>query len=105
GPMRQPPGFGVSRYSGAFRSGARVWRGVSYSLDSCAQKGGAAALHARLKPRSGVWTFSPVNPKGISPQSPGLERSDYPGWKFVMITTPTGLRQPRVGKRTQPFQG
>src|SRR6185503_6743423 len=43
---------------------------------------------------TGVWTFSPVNPKGISPQSPGLERSDYPGWTIVMVTTPTGLRPP-----------
>lgn len=31
------------------------------------------------------------NPNGIASHSPGLERSDYPGWRSVPATTPTGL--------------
>ena len=51
---------------------------------------------------TGVWTYQPRNPKGISPQSPGLrhaapERSEgggmsYPGRPSTQVTTPTGLR-------------
>src|SRR5215204_1145367 len=54
-----------------------------------------------------------LNPKGVPSQSPGLERRDYPGWMFVAVTTPTGLRLRfgvQVGRNiarsreTQPFQ-
>src|SRR6185503_6094609 len=54
-----------------------------------------------------------LNPKGIPSQSPGLERSDYPGWMFVAVTTPTGLRlrsgvqvgaKSLAAKRRNPFR-
>ena len=36
--------------------------------------------------------FRRRNPKGITPQSPGLRRGSYPGKSLVQVTTPTGLR-------------
>ena len=46
--------------------------------------------------------FFPANPKGISPQSPGLERSDYPGWTIVYGYNPNGVA-PATGGRN-PFR-
>jgi hypothetical protein len=45
------------------------------------------------------------NPNGIESISPGLERSDYPGWtKKMRITTPTGLHRTLGVWRCNPFR-
>ena len=44
------------------------------------------------------------NPKGIAAFSPGLERSDYPGWTSKMISTLKGLNA-GTAEGMQPFQG
>jgi hypothetical protein len=44
------------------------------------------------------------NPNGIASNSPGLERSDYPGWPFISVPTPTGLRQMGRGRGHNPFR-
>ena len=49
----------------------------------------AADQSMNAKPTSAT---SP-NPNGIASLSPGLARSDYPGWALMNDTTPTGLRK------------
>ena len=44
------------------------------------------------------------NPNGIESFSPGLERSDYPGWTFNPVTTPTRLRQAACARGHNPFR-
>ncbi len=44
------------------------------------------------------------NPNGIPSSSPGLERSDYPGWRFVPTPTPTGLWHTVGEGRHNPFR-
>ncbi|MEO7299324.1 MAG: RhuM family protein [Verrucomicrobiota bacterium] len=44
------------------------------------------------------------NPNGIESISPGLARSDYPGWTKMCDTTPTGLHRARHARRCNPFR-
>src|SRR6185503_10559164 len=48
----------------------------------------------------GVGTFPRTNPKGISPQIPGLRGTSYPGKTVRNLPTPRGLR-PHVSVRPQ----
>ena len=44
------------------------------------------------------------NPNVVASLSPGLTRSDYPGWAWMKETTPTGLRQTRRARGCNPFR-
>src|SRR5258706_11672070 len=47
-----------------------------------------------------IFHYEVLNPKGIPSQSPGLEQSDYPGWTFIAVTTPTGPQRGCVSHGT-----
>ena len=45
-----------------------------------------------------------ANPNGIESTSPGLERSDYPGWQKTSDPTLKGLHQTRAPRGYNPFR-
>ena len=61
-------------------------------------------LDTELHKRSGNPKMPFPNPNGIESISPGLARSDYPGWTKTIHTTPTGLHQAGHGRRCNPFR-
>ena len=93
--------------------GRQVSRSVEhYNLDAIISVGhrvkSAVAKRFRIwatqKLREFIRPIGFSNPNGIATSSPGLERSDYPGWRRGAVTTPTGLHQAGRGNGRNPLR-
>src|SRR5258705_13313367 len=78
-----------ARPSRSLCSASRRTDGAADSTHRMVRQGGCCR-HVGGTPTAEVWTFLRQNLKGISTESPGLERSEYPGWIFVMAQPQRG---------------